>query len=77
MYIYYNYYAHLNKEIDKMIAECAQLARQYEYELKYISNGWLKPHKQLKPFYHHSKITYNLPRSRIREKKQIFIQAAA
>ena len=38
--------------------------------------GWLKPHKQLRPFSNNSKINYNLPRSRLREKKQIFLKAA-
>ncbi len=37
--------------------------------------GWLKPHKQLKPFASYSKINI-LPRTRIREKKQIFLRAA-
>lgn len=45
-------------------------------EIERLKAGWLKPHRQLKPFNSHSKITYNLPRSRIREKKQIFKQAA-
>lgn len=76
MYIYYNYYGGIQKEIDRIIAECAKLAAQENYKIKFISNGWLKPHKQLKPFSSHSKITYNLPRGRIREKKQIFRQAA-
>ncbi|MCK5614201.1 hypothetical protein KAR91_70705 [Candidatus Pacearchaeota archaeon] len=39
--------------------------------------GWLKPNKQLKPFSNNSKINYNLPRSRLREKKQIFLLKAA
>lgn len=38
--------------------------------------GWLKPNKQLRPFNQNSKINYNLPRSRLREKKQIFLKAA-
>ena len=47
-----------------------------ELALEEIREGWLKPHKQLKPINAHSKITYNLPRGRIREKKQIFLKAA-
>lgn len=41
-----------------------------------IREGWLKPHRELKPFNNHSKIYFNLPRSRVREKKQIFLKAA-
>ena len=39
--------------------------------------GWLKPHKQLKPFSNNLKINYNLPRSGLMEKKQIFLFKAA
>lgn len=45
-------------------------------KIKEAKAGWLKPHKQLKPG-NNSKINYNLPRSRIREKKQIFLLRAA
>lgn len=45
-------------------------------EVKEMKAGWLKPHKQLRPFSNNSKINYNLPRSRLREKKQIFLKAA-
>ena len=45
--------------------------------LEKIREGWLKPHKQLRPFNNNSKINYNLPRSRLREKKQIFLLKAA
>ena len=68
-----NAYDSMAAEIDIFIAD---LEKEEDFKLKYISNGWLKPRKQLKPFCHHSKITYNLPRGRIREKKQIFKQAA-
>ena len=40
-----------------------------------IREGWLKPHKQLKPVKSYSKKNI-LPKIRTREKKQIFIQAA-
>ncbi len=46
-------------------------------EIKEMKAGWLKPHKQLIPFNNNSKINYNLPRSRLGEKKQIFLKAAA
>ncbi len=45
-------------------------------EIEQLKAGWLKPHKQGKPFSNNSKINYNLPRSRLREKKQIFLKAA-
>lgn len=44
-------------------------------ELKEIREGWLKPNNKLRPFKYNSKMNYNLPRSRLREKKQIFIAA--
>ena len=69
-----NAYDSMAAEIDIFIAD---LEKEEAFKLKYISNGWLKPHKQLKPFNSLSKITYNLPRSRIREKKQIFLLKAA
>jgi hypothetical protein len=68
-----NAYDSMAAEIDIFIAG---LEKEEDYKLKYVTNGWLKPHKQLKLFCHHSKITYNLPRGRVREKKQIFLRAA-
>ena len=73
MYHYYNYYDEIIYETDVIIEK---ILKDHNYKLQFISNGWLKPHKQLKPFNSHSKITYNLLRNRGREKKQIFIQAA-
>ena len=61
-------YTRLNPEfLEKLI---------YAQLLTETREGWLKPHKKFKPLNLHSKITYNLPRNRIREKKQIFRQAA-
>ena len=74
MYLNYNDFA---KEIDNVISECAKIAAQESYKLKYINNGWLKPHKKLVTFSNHLKVNFNLPRSRAREKKQIFILKAA
>lgn len=50
----------------------------YDYEkwskigkVKEMKAGWLKPHKRLRPFENNQIINYNLPRGRLREKKQL------
>lgn len=45
-------------------------------EIDQLKAGWLKPHKQLKPFNKNTIINYNLSRSRVREKKEIFLKVA-
>jgi hypothetical protein len=65
-------YDNLAVELDIFIAD---LQKEEDFKLKYISNGWQKPHKQLIPFIR-SKINFNLRRNRIREKKQIFLKVA-
>ena len=63
-------YDRLNDEIDILIEK---YLKEYNYELKFKGNGWLKPYNKLKPFSNNLNINYNLPRNRSREKKQIFL----
>lgn len=46
-------------------------------EIKEMKAGWGKPSNHFRPVKLNSNVNYNLPRSRLREKKQTFLLKAA